>query len=70
MGGGQGGVQDGLPLERDLPTTSADLEALRRLPPTRMTGDEYLAFLASFGDAPFEELRRRPGPQGDEPFTS
>ncbi|HET7291006.1 MAG TPA: hypothetical protein VFM88_01150 [Vicinamibacteria bacterium] len=58
-----------LDLDRDLPTTAEDVEALhrlRRLPP--MTADEYLRFLASFAPPSAEALRARPGPRG-EPFT-
>jgi hypothetical protein len=56
-------------LDRDLPTTAADVEALHRLSqPRPMTTDDYLRFLAAFAPPSAEALRRRPGPCG-EPFT-
>jgi len=56
-----------LDLERDLPTTAEDVEALRRLRASRVTTEEYLRLLADLGDATAESLRRRPCPRG-EPF--
>lgn len=54
-----------LDLERDLPTTRQDVEALRRLahPPVK----DYLAWLARLPQPSAEELARRPGPRG-KPF--
>lgn len=57
-----------LDLERDLPTTAADVEALRRHRPGPMSWDEYLRFLASLPPLSSESLRARPGPRGDRPF--
>lgn len=57
-----------LDLEAGLRTTPADVEALRRArvtPP--MSPAEYLEFLSRFEATP-EELRRRRGPRGPEPF--
>lgn len=56
-----------LDLERDLPTTSEDVEVLRRLRKRPVTPAEYAALLAALGDAPVEELKRRKGPRG-RPF--
>jgi len=58
---------DGFDLERDLPTTAEDVEALRRIRPRAVTMEEYLRFLAALGDADPGSLRRRSGPTG-EPF--
>jgi hypothetical protein len=56
-------------LDRDLPTTAADVEALHRLSQSRpMATDDYLRFLASFAPPTAEALRQKPGPCG-EPFT-
>ncbi len=56
-------------LERDLPTTPADVAALRRAA-AQARGEplDYLAFLRAFGEASPEALRARPGPGGGEPF--
>jgi hypothetical protein len=52
-------------LERDLPTTAEDVEALRRLrfPPV----EDYFAALARLPQPSYEELLARKGPRG-EPF--
>ncbi len=56
-------------LERDLPTSPADVEALHQLREPRPMGtEEYLRFLASFVPPSAEALRERAGPRG-EPFT-
>ena len=59
-----------LDLERDLPTTAEDVAALRllRRHPT-MGLDSYFRFLRSFPAATVEELARRRGPRGSEPFA-
>lgn len=55
-----------LDLERDLPTTRRDVEALRRV--RRLTpGESYLEFLRRFPAPSYEELRDRRGPV-EEPF--
>ena len=54
-------------LERDLPTTREDVEALRRVRRIEMTAEEYLASLRQFPPPSYEELRDRRGPAG-EPF--
>jgi hypothetical protein len=59
---------DLLDLERGVPTTEADIKALRRRPAPAATPEEYLRFLESFGHASPEALRRRKGPRG-EPFV-
>jgi hypothetical protein len=59
-----------LDLERDLPTTAEDIAALRSLrrhPPVDL--DAYFRFLRSFPAATVEELARRRGPRGAEPFA-
>jgi hypothetical protein len=63
--------KDSLPidLEADLPTTQADVDALRRLGRVGLQVTDYLAFLATFGDATPEQLRARPGPRGEKPFS-
>lgn len=55
-------------LEKDVPTTAADTLALRQARVQPMSGDEYLAFLATLGDAPYEVLAARPLLTG-EPFV-
>ncbi|MEQ8767724.1 MAG: hypothetical protein RL885_27730 [Planctomycetota bacterium] len=60
---------DRLDLDRDLPTTERDVEALRAcrtLP--RLDLEAYLAFLEAMGPLPQEELRKRRGPRGDQVF--
>ena len=55
-----------LDLERDLPTTREDVEALRRAREEsgRLTPEEFEALLEAAGHAPVEELRKRRGPRG------
>lgn len=58
-----------LDLDRDLPTTQQDIEALRKcqhLP--RLDFEEYLAFLESMPPHSYSELKARPGPRGDAMF--
>ena len=55
-----------LDLERDLPTTPADSDALRKHRPGAMTSEQYLAFLRRVVQVPADR-RPRPGPRG-EPF--
>ena len=56
-------------LERDLPTSATDVEALHRLRQARpMRTEDYLRFLSSFVPPSAEALRARPGPCG-KPFT-
>ena len=62
-----------LDLERGLPTTAADVEALRRArapvgPPSAADTAEYLRFLASLPPPSPAELRARPGPAPGPPF--
>jgi len=58
-----------LNLEADLPTTSEDVVAQRRLRAPRPLGfEEYLRFLASFESPSRDELRRKRGPSGEAPF--
>lgn len=54
-----------LDLERDLPTSRRDVEALRRLAHPKV--DDYLAWLARLPQPSPEELARRRGPRG-QPF--
>lgn len=58
---------DFLELEKDLPTTGADVEALRRHRPRAMGWEDYLRLLAALPPSP-DTLRARPGPRGDQPF--
>jgi hypothetical protein len=59
------GSADPLDLARDLPTTAADVAALRRAAtPQVMELEDYLRFLAGLEPPPVEALRRRPGPRG------
>ena len=58
-----------LSLERGLPTTIADVAALRRVRAGRpMDTVAYLKFLSSLGPPPAGVLRARQGPAGD-PFV-
>jgi hypothetical protein len=58
-----------LDLEKGLPTSVADVEALRRLSRSRsVTTEQYLRFLAWLKQATPAELRGRPGPHG-APFV-
>jgi len=53
-------------LERDLPTTPADLTALRGLAPAPLPDfGAYLQFLGAFPPATTDALRQRPGPRGE-----
>ena len=61
---------DRLDLERDLPTTSEDVAALRRLRRhAAMNLDAYFRFLRSFPAASADALAARKGPCGAEPFV-
>jgi hypothetical protein len=54
-----------LDLESGLPTTAADVEALRRISRSQsVTTEEYLRFLASLTPESAAVLRARPGPRG------
>ncbi len=58
-----------LDLDRGLPTTAADVAALRRLrqrPPVATR--DLLRFLAGLRPPSWQELRSRRGPCGAEPF--
>lgn len=56
-------------LETDLPTTPADIEALRRArDASRMSPEDIVAVLEQLGTLSPERLRSRPGPRG-KPFT-
>ncbi len=61
------GEPEPLDLDSGLPVTPEDVAALRRLRQPPMTSEQYLAFLASFGHATYEELKARPLFKG-EPF--
>lgn len=59
-----------LDLERDLPTTARDCEALRRARVGRAcTLEEYLSFLSQIPTRTHEELRAKRGPCLDRPFV-
>jgi hypothetical protein len=58
---------DRLDLQRDLPVTPEDVEALRRLRHPRPSPEEFRLFMEWIGHASIEDLRRRKGPRG-EPF--
>ena len=54
---------------RDLPTSAADVIALRQARKSdRMSFEAYPKFLASFPAPSLAELRARKGPAGDKPF--
>lgn len=54
-----------LDLDRDLPTTSADVEALRRAcEPRAISTEQYLRFLACLEPETPQALRARPAPHG------
>jgi hypothetical protein len=62
-----------LDLERGLPTTPADVAALRRArapagPPSAASAAAYLRFAASLPPPSAAELRARPGPAPGPPF--
>jgi len=58
-------LSEALNLDRDLPTTAADVAAQRRLRASRpLTFEGYLRFLASFDPPSCDELRRKRGPSG------
>jgi len=56
-----------LNLERDLPVTPEDVEALRRLRYPVPSPEAYRRFMERIGHASIEDLRRRKGPRG-KPF--
>jgi len=61
---------DRLDLERDLPTTADDTEALRRATRVRpLDLEDYLRFLAALPAPTHEELRARRGPRSGKPFV-
>jgi len=52
-------------LDRGLPTTAADVAALRRLgAPRHLDLEDYLRFLQALGAPPVSLLRARRGPKG------
>lgn len=53
-----------LNFDRDVPTTAADVEALRQNRPGAMTFEQYLRFLDSIPVIATGDLRRRKGPRG------
>jgi hypothetical protein len=57
-----------LDLERGLPTTERDVEALRALQYPRMTDDQYVLFLATLPAPDRAKLAAKRGPHG-EPFS-
>ena len=57
-----------LDLERGLPTTERDVEALRAMRHPRMTDAQYQRFLASLGAPDHASLAAKRGPHG-EAFT-
>jgi hypothetical protein len=59
---------DAFDLGRDVPTTAADVEALRRAKAWGGSTEDYLRFLRELGPADTESLRKRRLPVGDEPF--
>ena len=64
------GRSDLLDLERGLPTTAADVAALRRARTvSRLDLDGYLRFLQQFPTVAGDALRARRGPGAAEPFT-
>ena len=58
-----------LDLDRDLPTSAADVVALRQARRDRIQDlKAYLEFLSSFPDPSTPELSTRKGPAGSKPF--
>jgi hypothetical protein len=58
-----------LDLDRDIPTSAADIAALRQARGDRIQDLEtYLEFLAGFPPASTSELGARKGPAGPKPF--
>ncbi len=56
-------------LDRDLPTSRADILALRSARKEVTSSlESYLKFLSGFPDLPLTALRARKGPAGKEPF--
>ena len=61
---------DGFDLARDLPTTAADTDALRRAKTgSPLDLDSYLRFLAQLPNCTHDELRNRRGPRADRQFV-
>ena len=59
-----------LDLGRDLPTTTEDIEALRRARTIRpLDFEAYLHFLEQIPTPTHGEQRARRGPHGDRPFV-
>lgn len=59
-----------LDLERDLPTTAEDVEALRRVKNVQpLDLEAYLQFLAQIPPPTLSQLRAKRGPRGDRPFV-
>jgi hypothetical protein len=61
-------ASDSFDLDRDLPTTPEDVEALRLLAVRGGSTEDYLRFLRALGDASPETLRKRRLPIGDPPL--
>ena len=60
---------DSLDLDRDLPTTPEDVEALRRVRSLAPIDFEaYLRFLEQVPAPSIGSLRLKRGPRGDDPF--
>jgi hypothetical protein len=57
-----------LDLDRGLPTTERDVEALRALRSSRMTDAQYVRFLATLTPPDRASLAAKRGPRG-EPFS-
>jgi hypothetical protein len=53
-----------LDLDKGLPTTEADVQALARLPPARLSTEEYLILLRFFEPKDTSTLRDHVGPGG------
>ena len=63
------GSVEWLDLDRDLPTTEADVAAHRRIRgKPALDFDGYLRFLALFEPPSADALRGKRGPRGDRPF--
>jgi hypothetical protein len=56
-----------LDLERDIPTTREDVEAMRRARRIQVSGDDWWDFVRQLTPPSHEELKNRRGPSG-EPF--
>lgn len=60
-------TEPSIDLERDVPTTPEDVEAMRRARRIEVSGDDWWALVRQLTPPSYEELKNRRGPRG-EPF--